>query len=119
MLSRIADSLFWLNRYMERSDCLLRVIRTNYILSFDAGNSSSFSWKDVIQNFSTTPGDIADLDNVDAASALNLLVADLKNANSVKVLLTKARENAQPDFGKADAGFVVVDRRRNDSREGV
>jgi uncharacterized alpha-E superfamily protein len=95
MLSRIADSLFWLNRYMERCDCQLRVIRTNYILSFDAGNNSSFSWKDVIQNFSTTPGDIADLDNVDAASALNLLVADIKNVNSVKVLITKARENAR------------------------
>jgi len=43
MLSRIADSLFWLNRYMERSDCLLRVIHTNYILSFDAANRTGFS----------------------------------------------------------------------------
>ncbi len=42
MLSRIADSLFWLNRYMERSDCLLRVIRTNYILSFDTDNTNRF-----------------------------------------------------------------------------
>lgn len=51
MLSRIADSLFWLNRYMERSDCLLRVIRTHYILSFDADQSAGFSWKEVLDLF--------------------------------------------------------------------
>lgn len=55
MLSRIADSLFWLNRYMERSDSMMRVIRTNYILSFDIGNTNDFSWKDVANSFSHTP----------------------------------------------------------------
>ena len=29
MLSRTADSMFWLNRYMERSDGLLRGIKTH------------------------------------------------------------------------------------------
>ena len=95
MLSRIADSLFWLNRYMERSDCQLRVIRTNYILSFDLGNGSSFSWKDVIRNFSSLGGAVADADTADQGAALKLLVADIKNINSIKVLLTKARENAR------------------------
>ncbi|QEH42891.1 alpha-E domain-containing protein [Chitinophaga sp. XS-30] len=33
MLSRIADSLFWLNRYMERADGMLRVVST-HIISF-------------------------------------------------------------------------------------
>jgi len=42
MLSRIADSLFWLNRYMERADSLLRVVRTNYILSFDVIGTNYF-----------------------------------------------------------------------------
>jgi uncharacterized alpha-E superfamily protein len=37
MLSRIADSLFWLNRYMERSDGLIRGIKTHYILLLDKG----------------------------------------------------------------------------------
>jgi uncharacterized alpha-E superfamily protein len=40
MLSRIADSLFWLNRYMERADGLLRSMKTNYILSLDKGINS-------------------------------------------------------------------------------
>ncbi|HZI54862.1 MAG TPA: alpha-E domain-containing protein [Chitinophagaceae bacterium] len=94
MLSRIADSLFWLNRYMERNDCLIRVIRTNYILSFDTDQSTDFSWKDVITLFSYTNAPATQYgDNV--ATALKYLIADTKNLNSGKVLVTKARENAR------------------------
>ncbi len=94
MLSRIADSLFWLNRYMERNDCLLRVIRTNYILSFDTDQQTDFSWKDVIRLFSTDP-EAAELHGNDIATAIKYLIADPKNLNSSKVLVTKARENAR------------------------
>ncbi len=94
MLSRIADSLFWLNRYMERNDCLIRVIRTNYILSFDTDQSTDFSWKDVITLFSHNDAPQTHYgDNV--ATALKYLIADTKNLNSGKVLVTKARENAR------------------------
>ncbi|HKB42887.1 MAG TPA: alpha-E domain-containing protein [Chitinophagaceae bacterium] len=95
MLSRIADSLFWLNRYMERSDCLLRVIHTNYILSFDATNSTSFSWKDTIGIFSYGVEDAMNIHSENTPAALNYLINDTKNLNAVKTLLTKARENAR------------------------
>ena len=95
MLSRIADSLFWMNRYMERSDSQLRVIRTNYILSFDSGYNDSFSWKDVIKLFShpTEDAQVADGENVH--EALAFLLTNPLNLNSVKVLISKARENAR------------------------
>src|SRR5436190_4288108 len=95
MLSRIADSLFWLNRYMERSDCLLRVIYTNYILSFDAGNSTSFSWKDAIAIFSPTAEEVISPADDSTSAALKYLINDTKNLNAAKTLLTKARENAR------------------------
>ena len=94
MLSRIADSLFWLNRYMERADCLVRVIRTNYILSFDSDQRTDFAWKDVINIFSHEP-DAATLYGENTATSLKYLVADTKNPNSIKSLVTKARENAR------------------------
>ena len=94
MLSRIADSLFWLNRYMERNDCLIRVIRTNYTLSFDTDHSTDFSWKDVIELFSHGNGQTSDHER-STTEALKYLIADTKNVNSGKVLITKARENAR------------------------
>ncbi|MES1214979.1 MAG: alpha-E domain-containing protein [Bacteroidota bacterium] len=95
MLSRIADSLFWLNRYMERSDCLLRVIHTNYILSFDAGINSGFTWKDAINIFSNGADEALKTDSDTTAAALIYLISDPKNPNAVKKMLTKARENAR------------------------
>jgi uncharacterized alpha-E superfamily protein len=95
MLSRIADSLFWLNRYMERGDCMIRVIRTNYILSFDMGNTNNFSWNDAAKIFSYSPEGIPEERLKDSNSALKFLIADIKNLNSFKILITKARENAR------------------------
>jgi uncharacterized alpha-E superfamily protein len=51
MLSRIADSLFWLNRYMERADGLLRVTYTNYILSLDKGVNNNITWRPALEIF--------------------------------------------------------------------
>lgn len=95
MLSRIADSLFWMNRYMERTDCQVRVIRTNYILSFDSGYNDSFSWKDVISLFGHTVEGYTAPDGSDVHQALAFLLTDPGNLNSVKVMISKARENAR------------------------
>src|SRR5258705_13742130 len=114
MLSRIADSLFWMNRYMERSDCMMRVIRTNYILSFDIGNANNFSWKDVASSFSHSPEGVPDDKIKDTASALKFLVADIKNLNSLKVILNKAREmqeacriTSPKRFGSMSIRFII------------
>ena len=95
MLSRIADSLFWLNRYMERADGLLRVIKTNYILSLDKGLNSNRTWRPVMEIFAHTDDAQNALLENDTEAALKLLLTDMKNANSLKVILTKARENAR------------------------
>jgi len=95
MLSRIADSLFWLNRYMERADSLLRVIRTNYILSFDVVDSSDFHWKDILGMFTALDAGTIRLNGENTATALHYLIADIKNANAVKTLFVRARENAR------------------------
>jgi uncharacterized alpha-E superfamily protein len=95
MLSRIADSLFWLSRYMERSDGLLRSTRTNYILLLDKSINTNLSWKPVLEIFTYCNEDeINDLkDKTDLV--LQKLISDTSNPNSLKVMVTKARENAR------------------------
>ncbi|MFT4153168.1 alpha-E domain-containing protein [Parafilimonas sp.] len=95
MLSRLADSLFWLNRYMERADGLLRAMRTNYILSLDKGINSDLTWRPLLEIFTTLPEeDVARLEN-DTNATLHYLLTDTANLNSLKAILTKARENAR------------------------
>jgi uncharacterized alpha-E superfamily protein len=95
MLSRLADSLFWLNRYMERADGLLRAMKTNYILSLDKGINSNLTWRPVLEIYTTLDdSDINEFEN-DTAATLRYLLTDTNNPNSLKAILTKARENAR------------------------
>lgn len=95
MLSRIADSLFWLNRYMERADGLLRTMKTNYTLSLDKGINSNLTWRPLLEIFTTLPEpDIDELAN-DTNAAVHYLLTDATNTNSLKAIILKARENAR------------------------
>jgi len=46
MLSRVADSLYWMSRYIERTDGILRMLKINYASSQDDLNE--FSWEPVL-----------------------------------------------------------------------
>ncbi len=95
MLSRIADSLYWFHRYMERADGLLRLMKTSYILSFDKVQTSSITWEPALQVFTTLSSDeIEDLKKNNTA-ALQYLLIDIKNHNSLRVIINRARENAR------------------------
>lgn len=95
MLSRIADSLFWLNRYIERSDTLLRVVYVHYILSLDRSALSNRSWKPVLELCTLTgKKQIAAIEN-NTAAALHKILFDSANANSICNIVGKARENAR------------------------
>ncbi|MGN6490451.1 MAG: alpha-E domain-containing protein [Agriterribacter sp.] len=95
MLSRIADSLFWLNRYMERADGLLRVTSTHYNLSLDNVVMGVTTWRPVLEIFTTQTNEEIQLLEHDTSGALRTLLTDTANPNSLKVIITRARENAR------------------------
>lgn len=95
MLSRIADSLFWLNRYMERADGLLRVVSTHYILSFDKDVNGNLTWKPVLEMFSTTAAEDVESIASNTGLVLQKLITDTVNTNSLRTIVGRARENAR------------------------
>lgn len=94
MLSRIADSLFWLSRYMERVEEMLRVARTYYIYSLDTNHTDS-SWKPVLQIYTDLDEDKKTQFEMDNYAALKYLLLDSDNENSTKNIIQRARENAR------------------------
>ena len=95
MLSRIADSLYWLNRYMERTDGILRVVSIHYSLSLDKDVNRSTTWKPVLELFTGMKEErIQDIEN-QPELVLKKILFDADNTNSLKVLVNKARENAR------------------------
>ncbi len=93
MLSRVADSVFWLARYMERTNGTLRLLRTNYISSQD--EVKSFSWQPVLRSYSDVPPEELKLVGNDSPKVLEHLMLDRLNGASILNNITRARENAR------------------------
>jgi uncharacterized alpha-E superfamily protein len=95
MLSRIADNLFWLNRYIERTDGLVRTLRNFYILSFEKDLNDDTGYQPLLNCYTALPDSTIESMKTQLPSLLKYLVTDTTNTNSVRVLLGKARENAR------------------------
>jgi uncharacterized alpha-E superfamily protein len=95
MLSRIADNLFWLNRYMERTDGLVRTLRNFYILSFENDVNNNRGYQPLLNCYTSLEGAELEAKSSNTGAMLNFLVTDLSNNNSIRVLVGKARENAR------------------------
>ncbi len=92
MLSRVADSVYWMSRYFERADNASRVLKATYGLILNPAKfSTEERWFRAVS--SLAPG--ASSSNVDPQQALFLLVADPEGAFSVVKCISIARENAR------------------------
>ena len=95
MLSRVADGMFWLNRYMERADGMLRTLHSFYILSFDKELNDSQGYKPLLQYYTDLTKEQIVQSQYDSNFVLKYIICDNHNINSVKNLVKKARENAR------------------------
>lgn len=93
MLSRVADSLYWMSRYMERADGILRMLKINYASSQD--DIQEFSWKPVLRIFTYLDEEGATKISHNTRAVLQYMVTDRENSNSVLNIITRARENAR------------------------
>lgn len=93
MLSRVADSLYWMGRYMERSDGILRMLKVNYAYSQD--DVYEFSWKPVLHLFTYLDNEKAVAMAKNPRAILQYVVTDKDNPNSVVNIVTHGRENAR------------------------
>jgi len=93
MLSRVASSLYWLSRYIERSDGILRMLKINYASSQDT--VQEFTWEPVVRIFTGLQDDEKESLGNDSRTVLQYMVLDKSNPNSVLNIITQARENAR------------------------
>lgn len=93
MLSRVADTIYWLARYMERTNGILQAIRTNYIASQD--EVKEFSWRPILITYSSLkPDEIDDIEK-DTARVLKYMIVDRANPSSAYTYIVQSRENAR------------------------
>src|SRR5688572_12009414 len=93
MLSRVADTIYWLARYMERTSSMLQVLRTNYIASQDPVNT--FTWRPLIQLYGQlNPEEIDAIEN-NSRKVLEYMILDKSNPSSAYNNIVQSRENAR------------------------
>jgi len=95
MLSRVADSIYWLNRYVERAENVARFVDVNLNLLLDAPLGTEQQWRPLV----ITTGDLMLFNerygNPTAENVIHFLTFDKDYENSILSCLQKARENAR------------------------
>lgn len=95
MLSRVADSIYWLNRYVERAENVARFIEVNLNMLMDNLVGVSQQWEPLI----SVTGDRELFHQLYAEptshNVLQFLTFDSRSPNSVRSCVRAARENAR------------------------
>ena len=95
LLSRVADSVYWMGRYMERAENTARFIGVNLKLQLDLPLDPAQQWQPLID----TSGDTAIFreryGQATQHNVVEFLAYDPDNPNSIYSCLTAARENAR------------------------
>jgi len=95
MLSRVANSIYWMSRYLERAENVARFIDVNLNLTLDLGEGVKQQWEPLV----AISGDLKPFTERNKTSSrdtvLRFLAFDLENPNSIVSCLRSARENAR------------------------
>ena len=97
MLSRTADHLFWMARYMERAENTARMLDVNYQMSLlpQSDGAAERGWRGLL-SISELTGDFAKRHGeVTPKSVMDYMVSDADNGSSIRSCLMAARENAR------------------------
>ncbi len=95
MLSRVANAIYWMCRYLERAENVARFISVNLNLLLDMPSEQGKHWEPVVM----TSGDQAlfekDYPDYGQETVIRFLTFDRGYANSILSCLAAARENAR------------------------
>lgn len=99
MLSRVANSLYWMSRYIERAENTARIVDTNLQLLLDFRNLDDSTlaqhWMPIVQSTGDDEAFIAKYPRATGPAVTEFLVFDATNPNSIASSIAQARENAR------------------------
>jgi uncharacterized alpha-E superfamily protein len=92
MLSRVADSLYWMSRYLERAEHIARVVNVNLNVTLDrAPADAARHWGRLLTALPAPPPWLAAM----PSESLERSTVDLANRESIAACVGVARENAR------------------------
>ncbi len=95
MLSRVANSIYWLSRYIERAENVARFIDVNLQMILDLPSGSAEQWEPLVIITGDDASFAARYGSATRQNVMRFLTFDSENPNSILSCLRAARENAR------------------------
>ncbi|WP_455205908.1 alpha-E domain-containing protein [Kaarinaea lacus] len=95
MLSRVANNIYWMARYIERAENTARLVNVNTHLLLDLPKRVRLGWEPIVDITSNREDFYNLYDQADERNVIRFMVIDVKNSSSILSSLSMARENAR------------------------
>ncbi|MGR8949543.1 MAG: alpha-E domain-containing protein [Gammaproteobacteria bacterium] len=95
MLSKVAERMYWLGRYIERAENIARLVNVNASLQLDLPRGVKPPWHGLTDIFDQTEEFLKTHKTVDERSVIKFILADNDNSSSLISTVRFARENAR------------------------
>ncbi len=95
MLSRVADTLYWMSRYLERAESISRFVEVNWHLYLEQSQNHLQEWGALISVTGDNEAFRKRYENYSRENVINFLFFDTDYPHSVVSCLRAARENAR------------------------
>ncbi|MCG8586899.1 MAG: alpha-E domain-containing protein, partial [Pirellulales bacterium] len=95
MLSRVANSVYWLSRYVERAENVARFIDVNYNLTLGETDTLGEQWAPLVNTTGDQDAFAERHEKATRDNVLKFLCFDEENPNSILSCVANARENAR------------------------
>ncbi len=97
MLSRTAENLYWMTRYMERAETMARLMMVGYRIGLmpSSGAGTRSDWGSILSAAGVATGYTEQYGEIDEAAIENYVIFDRANASSVASCIARARDNAR------------------------
>ncbi len=111
MLSRDAEHLYWLARYIERAENTGRLINVNVEMMLDFPTDKSLGWEPILEAMNSKDAYLLDHKNFNESDVIHYLSREKNNPNSIASCLSFASYNSE--FIKDDLPRSAVEELNN------
>lgn len=95
MLGKTAGGLYWMFRFLERSENTARLIEAGFRIALTRSNDAESEWKSIVTTAGVRAGYDGVYENYTAENVVDYLVRDSRNPSSVMNAIENARTNAR------------------------
>jgi uncharacterized alpha-E superfamily protein len=95
MLGKTAGGLFWMFRYMERSENIARLVDAGQRIALTRSGTADNEWASVLATAGVRDAYLEVYDEFTGSQAIDFLLRDKSNSSSVLSVVSSARDNAR------------------------